>query len=110
MARKGKRSTVDEVLRDLQRDGLKVTCGMLNADYFKSVVEDAVYYLDEYRNAQCAGEVADLDVGEIGAIIRRQRQRIAFLEREMKATDDANLSLRLRISELERRFDESGES
>lgn len=31
-----------------------------------------------------AASVADMDIAEIGGIIRRQRKRIAFLERECK--------------------------
>ena len=56
---------------------------------YDRILLDAVEYLKEYEAMLDAGSVADMGLAEVGSIIRSQRERIAFLDREREEAKDA---------------------
>ena len=82
MAKKYEPNPIDRVINELSHESTALDLHGLNPDYGEELLHDAVGYLKEYRDMRDAGEVANMGVAEVGAIIRRQRDRIAFLESE----------------------------
>lgn len=83
MARKRTPHELSRVISDLSRENLVLECGSLNPRYFDEVRQDAVRYLEEYRDAQDALDAVDLDLAEVGRLLRNQREAIQQLEREL---------------------------
>ena len=92
--------TLSRVIADLSR--AKVVRPGLNPDYFEDVRQEALRYLDEYQRVlDSGGGVSDMGISEVGAIIRRQREHIAFIEGELKAEKAALAKAHVRLDELE---------
>lgn len=72
-----------------------------NPDYFEHVRKEALHYLAAYQDMLDAGSAIDMGVAEVGAIIRRQREHIAFVEGELKAEKAALGKAYRRLDELE---------
>lgn len=82
MSKKNTPNPIDRVIAELSHERTMLDLHGLNPDYAEELLHDAVSYLRECRDMKDVSEVANMDVAEIGAIIRRQRERIAFLESE----------------------------
>lgn len=91
---------LSRVFAELSR--AKVVCGGLSPEYFENVRQEALRYLDEHqRMLDAGGGVSDMGIAEVGAIIRRQREHIAFIEGELKAEKAALKKAYMRLDELE---------
>lgn len=77
--------TLDRLIADLKRDGMRLE-GPLSDGWRGDMLFCAVRFLEELLD-WCDAQIAPPDEGlaEVGRIVRKQRQRIAFLERELAA-------------------------
>lgn len=97
MAKKNE-MTLSRVIADLSRAKV-VHLG--NPDYFEHVRQEALRHLAAYQDMLDAGVASDMGVAEVGAIIRRQREHIAFVEGKLKAEKAALMKANMRLDELE---------
>lgn len=92
--------TLSRVIAELS--SAKVVHPGLNPDYFEHVRQEALRHLAAYQDSiDAGGGASDMGVAEVGAIIRRQREHIAFVEGELKAEKAALGKARTRLNELE---------
>lgn len=91
--------TLSRVIAELS--SAKVVHPGLNPDYFEHVRKEALRHLAAYQDAIDAGGASEMGVAEVGAIIRRQREHIAFVEGELKAEKAALGKAHTRLNELE---------
>lgn len=91
--------TLSSVIEEVRRSSF--SCRSINPAYSESVKQEALRHLENYRDSLDAAETADKGISEVGAIIRRQREHIAFLENELKSEKAALKKAHMRLDELE---------
>lgn len=104
---KRKHEPLDEVIGCLGREDTRIA-GNISDAYMESVRQSALHYLREHRDRLDAAEAADMGLAEVGAIIRRQRERIAFLEKENASTSKMLYSALTEKESLARELENMG--
>lgn len=105
MKKERRRHDVSLCLRELEADDIYITRPGLNPEAFKEFLNDALAHLRDYQDMADAAEVADMGLAEVGAIIRRQRETIAFLRHENKSMERRERLLEDRIDRLTDRLE-----